>query len=139
MRRQSEPSCDCHHNPSRVQSTTSRLHISPAIRLVKLPRGFLSATACLIMLIGRCLRRSAGKEPTADALCKAILYCAADVFSQQHNHTSPYHSDILWSFSSVVISFLTDARAPSLTLMMSAGARLHKLSHCCLIIFCYNQ
>lgn len=59
---------------------TSRLHITPAIRLVKLLCGFLSVTACLIMLIGRCLWRGRREgEPTAGALCKSILYCAADV------------------------------------------------------------
>lgn len=79
----------------------SRLRITPAIRLVKLLRGFYLATACLIMLTGRCLRRSMGRESTAvsrgmDALCKAIACCAADVASfwwlaQIHNHASPHH------------------------------------------------
>lgn len=74
------PECNQQH-----RDCTSVLQLG----LSKLQRGFLSATACLIMLIGRCLWRSRGREPTADALCKAILYRAGRCFLPA---TQPYIS-----------------------------------------------
>lgn len=54
-------------------------------------------------------------------------YCIvqADVSSQRHNHTSPYHSGVLGSSScDFFIVFPMDARASSLTFILSLSTQI---------------